>query len=37
VPRQYDNPEYQFMKIDSEVAGMRKEMRRIEEKWRGKV
>jgi hypothetical protein len=37
VPKQYDNPDYQFMKIDNEIATMRKEMKRIEEKWRAKV
>lgn len=37
VPRQYDNPEYQFMKLESEMDSMRKEMRRVEEKWRSKV
>lgn len=30
VPRQYDNPDYQFMKIDNEMATMRKEMKKIE-------
>lgn len=37
VPKQYDNPDYQFMKIDNDIATMRKEMKRIEEKWRAKV
>lgn len=37
VPKQYDNPDYQFMKIDNEMTNMRKEMKRIEEKWKSKV
>jgi hypothetical protein len=29
VPKPFDNPDYQFIKIDNEIVNMRKEMKRI--------
>ena len=37
VKREVENPNYEMMKMDNEIMSMRKEMRRIEEKWKSKL
>lgn len=36
-PPAYDNPDYHLIRMDDEIQGMRKEMKRVEEKWRPKL
>jgi len=37
VPKEIDNPQFELGRMSNEIGAMRKEMKKIEEKWKTKI
>ena len=37
TPKDFDNPNYEFLKMENEIQKMRRQMKKVEEKWKHKL